>query len=599
MEAAQLMKRLLLLSLLPLSALADVYTPGSANDPKLRAVQYLSEDGRHYSALSQLRALDVNDDYTKMPEAYQWQLAQDSLNFGLREKAEAIYRHLARKASDRERLARARVQVAEFDYQRGYWEAAEAALISLRERLPREVVEDWQDLYARVLLAQGRYNEASAILTEMDNGDRQSPYTRYNLAVAYLNDGQTARGRDVLDRVGRLRVVDVETLALRDRANLTLGWHYLKSQMGGPAKIIFERVRVEGPFSNRALLGLGWAEIAPRGDRQTRQLPEDISPFSTFSTLGGLLQPGFLETDLYKRAGIRELTLSREEEAAFLRALTAWVELIERDPVDPAVQEAWLAIAFTLDRLGAHTQALDYYERTVRMLEQNQQRMNAAMESIRQGRMINTIVRRDADNESGWLWKLRDLPDAPETYYLQHLLAEHRFQEALKNYRDVRLMARSLDGWQSRLDAMEREFLASQRPQEEPQALFARAKAEWQDPLAKLKIPNLRTETTLSPPGLHETADPALEEPVPPTPLQLARSPGRFVGQLEKIRELRARTAILREQVAVNGGAQTELIQNMAIAELDAQKKTIEKYLVEARFALARLYDRQRKGELK
>ncbi len=40
----------------------------------------------------------------------------------------------------------------------------------------------------------------------------------------------------------------------------------------------------------------------------------------------------------------------------------------------------------------------------------------------------------------GWFWQLKQVPDAPHTRYLYHLLASHEFQEGLKNYRDLRIM---------------------------------------------------------------------------------------------------------------------------------------------------------------
>src|SRR3546814_8808105 len=78
--------------------------------------------------------------------------------------------------------------------------------------------------------------------------------------------------------------------------------------------------------------------------------------------------------------------------------------------------------------------------------------------------MVETIVRRDLNSEAGWDWKLHDLPDAPETYFLQNLLAEHRFQEALKNYRDVRMLTRNVESWRVRLDGIAHDYIATERP---------------------------------------------------------------------------------------------------------------------------------------
>lgn len=575
---------------------AELYAPGAGSDPRLRSAHYQSGVQHQFSALAELLAMNPGGDPATMPEDYQWLLAQAYLNFGMASKALEVYRGLS--TTDPLLLARSRLRLAQFEYQRGYLDDARATLETMRDKLPGDLLVEWQDLLARVLLAQGKFGETVKLLIEPKNGDDQSQYTRYNLAVAMINDGQLQKGRDVLDRVGRLRPVDTETLALRDRANLTLGWHYLKAELAGTAKGLFYRIRTVGPFSNRALLGLGWAELAPRGSAAARDIPEDLTPFSTFATLGGLLRPGFFDKDKLKGGpGAFKLEhIDPAEAEALRRALVPWVELISRDPVDPAVQEAWLAIPYSLDRLGAHNEALAYYEKAVTHLEENRQRLNAALASIKRGVMLETLVRRDMGAESGWQWKLRDLPDVPETYYLQTLLAEHRFQEAVKNYRDVRLLARTMDGWKQRLAVMEVAHAARGNGDDSVDLLIRRAKENWQAPWQHVAI-QLRAEPALQSPG---ASDAPLESPDStrgnyPVTLQLAGPPPRFNGASERIGELRTRIANLRELIATAGGEQSRLIQTMANAELQGQKQVVEKYLIEARFALARLYDREQR----
>src|SRR3546814_14861315 len=108
--------------------------------------------------------------------------------------------------------------------------------------------------------------------------------------------------------------------------------------------------------------------------------------------------------------------------------------------------------------------------------------MNEAMVSIKQGRMVETIVRRDLDSGAGWDWKLHDLPDAPETYFLQNLLAEHRFQEALKNYRDVRMLTRNVESWRVRLDGIAHDYIATERPAGAADALIKLALSDATTP---------------------------------------------------------------------------------------------------------------------
>ncbi|HUP93025.1 MAG TPA: hypothetical protein VM074_12335 [Solimonas sp.] len=589
--------------LLPLcAAAADLYIPGTVLDPKLRAAKYMIDDRQYFSAIGELRSLDRKGDASRMPSEYQWQLAEAYLSFGIRDRAEEIYRSLAEHATDELVLGRARLRLAEFEYQRGYWAESRATLLRMRERLPQALIEDWQDMLARVLMADGRYGDAVEVLTDLNNAKRQSPFTRYNLAVALINEGRVQQGQTVMDRIGRMSPKDVLELALRDRANLSLGWNFLQNRQAATAKPILSRVRVVGPFSNRALLGLGWAELSPDGAKAERvELGDeepDASPFTTFSTLGVLLRPGFLENDAFKRAGLRNFRLKKvkpEEEAALKKALVPWVELISRDPMDPAVQEAWLAIPYSLDKLGAHTQALSFYEKAVGVLETARKRQDAAMASIKAGIMVEGIVRRDIDSEAGWEWELKDLPDAPETYFLQTLLAQHEFQEALKNLRDTRLLARNLDAWKARLDQVQQGYQTDDRPLPDVKEQFARAKEDWQEPWKGLPV-QLRTDDQLAAPGTYDA--PLANPPFPPRALTASASPKGFNGPVERAAKLQARVGNLRALVAAAGGEQDKLLKDVAIKELEGQRKQIEKYLVEARFALARLYDRQKRGEM-
>ena len=68
-----------------------------------------------------------------------------------------------------------------------------------------------------------------------------------------------------LTGVGTASVVTPEMIALKDRANLALGFAYLQKKNPQKARLALERVRLSGPYSNKALLALGWAD-AQLGD---------------------------------------------------------------------------------------------------------------------------------------------------------------------------------------------------------------------------------------------------------------------------------------------------------------------------------------------
>jgi hypothetical protein len=51
----------------------------------------------------------------------------------------------------------------------------------------------------------------------------------------------------------------------------------------------------------------------------------------------------------------------------------------------------------------------------------------------------------------GWFWKMNQLPEFAHAHHLASLLAQHEFQEAIKNYRDLRFLAQNLTEWQDKL----------------------------------------------------------------------------------------------------------------------------------------------------
>ena len=79
-----------------------------------------------------------------------------------------------------------------------------------------------------------------------------------------IKEGKEQDGRQFLDRTGQILSDSPATLAIKDKSNLVLGYKLLDEKAVENARVVLERVRLSGPFSNRALLGSGWAD-ASRG----------------------------------------------------------------------------------------------------------------------------------------------------------------------------------------------------------------------------------------------------------------------------------------------------------------------------------------------
>lgn len=615
------MKRIVLAAAL-LSAAAqaaspptDVYIPGTDNDPRLRENDLLQTEHKFYSATSELLRIQSERPQQRLPVPFYSRLADASLSFGVRARAEQIYRELLAANPDPVQLYRSRIRLAEFLHQRSRDQDAVQELRALRDGLPEPVQREWQDTLSRALLSQGRYSEAAELLSDTKFSGEPSQYARYNLAIALINDGRVGQGVNIMDRVGRYDARNEEEYSLRDQANLLLGYHFLRQAQGGTAVPVFSRVRSEGAMSNRALLGLGWAYLAPQGTKQTKVAvgDEDSDPsdarLRSLSTIGVLLRPGFADQDVFRRLSQSSFKRTRgtaSDEEALKRALVPWLELAGRDPIDPTVQEGLLAIPYCLARLGAHDQAREFYERGIAALDAARKRIDLTIWYVKSGRMLQTMVHRTVDAESGWTWELNDLPNGEETFYLQKLIAGNRFQEQVKNYRDLLMMQRNLEAWLTRIDELQGEY-THRKPQDLPaEVLFAEAQGKsTPNSLAPapgldgLAPPKLKTDNSLTVPQPGQMAPAAsAADPASSPTLQVAEAPTQktFVGVYERLDQLKARIAIVQPKLASAADRQSALIEAMALDDMTRQKRVTEKYLIEARFALARVYDKELKG---
>ncbi|MGE3531356.1 MAG: tetratricopeptide repeat protein [Steroidobacteraceae bacterium] len=511
---------------------------------------------------------------------------------------------------------RAWFYLAKLWYQRGYLTDAEHALRSIQGDLPQELNAERNMLFAQVLLNQGRFEEAIAALQSFEGGTGQQvsdswlAYARFNLGVALVRQERIDEAAVLLNRVGQLESSSAELLALRDKANLALGFTWLKQGRSADAEQVLQRVRLNGPQSNKALLGLGWAQSS---------------------------------------AG------------KYQEALAPWLELKQRDLLDAAVQEAYLAIPYAYAQLNADAQAAEYYNFAIDSFRQESLRLDESIAAIRNGSLLKTVLENDSAEQSGWYWQLHNLPDAPETRYLYDLLASNVFQEALKNYRDLKVMQHNLDNWNQSMSAFQdildtRRLAFMQRTEVmrkaldvvdvdglEAQTLELEARlnaVEQQEDAVTLATTseqaNWRRVTALEDALRHaDASDVAVAEMQDKTRLMRgvlywdmnASYKARLWRQKKEMRELavatkeaRRRHTLVeraREQVPLRneefaarvagltprlntliercqsvGAAQSEYLAQLAVQQLEQQKQRLSQYTLQAQFALASIYDR-------
>lgn len=573
-------------------------TPASIT---LRELEYLVETDRLFTALTLLT--DTSRARIADDEAAEARLleARALLGFGLHNQAEAVFAELAQDTLEPDVRNASVLELAKFAYTRGYYEQAIVTLLrDLREPVSKDHETRRQDLLGRVYMNRGEFGQAVAAFDAAGKRGKLPAYARYNLGITLVRNGELEDGFELLEDVGEMSLPSEEMLALRDKTNLTLAYQYLKQDRYDDAKNAFRRISLRGQYATKGLLGYGWAQYYAA---EPDQFDEDYADRPTdIGSLGVLIKPSRANLSFLERLGVG---VSDEDAAQnnytqqLRRALVPWSELLGRDQMNHAVQESFLAVPYVLDSLGAHQQALGYYSRGIELLEETRRRIANAEREVKAGRMIETLIRRDLDSEAGWNWSVTDLPNAPETYYLYNLIASTRFQEALKNYRDMRFVGRVIDGWLRRISAFDSDLASAARPAD-PDRTISEARRHNTGPLFGDVAMELALDEQLAAERLRDLEDdPEAMAELVREQLELALA-ARSPQQLEGVREApsSSKAQLLRPQLLELRGrvdqlvvAQRQLLETMAVQELDGQRQQAENYLVEARFAVARIYD--------
>src|SRR6058998_645441 len=324
------------------------------------------------------------------------------LNYRMHQRAGRAIKAVLEGAVDEAVRNEAAFRLARIHFQKDQLDDAQNALGRIQGAVPTEIRDDVEFLRANVDMATGRPGDAVMVLQQVHSDESLAGFVAYNLGIALFQDGRARETFEQLDKAGRLPAADGAGLAIRDKSNLVLGSMLFELGDFERARQSLDRIRLDGLFSNQALLRAGWAEASAQ---------------------------------------------------KYDRALVPWNILVEREPTDAAVQEAMLAVPHAYASLNLHGRAAIMYGRALDQFSKQIERVDASIGSIREGRFLKALIREESRQDETWVIRLRGLPDAPETYYLMELMASHDFQTALHNYLDLEDLKARLTAWQTSLAA--------------------------------------------------------------------------------------------------------------------------------------------------
>jgi len=586
----------------------DRSEPIVVQDPQYGEVLFYFYQEDYFPALVRLLAAKEQERLTHHADEAELLLGGMYLSYGHHLEAAEIFERLLADNVDADIRDRTWFFLAKIWYQRGYLDKAQEALSYIQGDLPEHIQREALMLDAQILLDAGEYDVAIAKLQNWNGRTEWASYAKFNIGVALVRSGRVDAAAKLLNDLGDMDPFNEELTSLRDKANLALGYALLQDGQPYAAKSPLQRVRLEGPFSNKALLGVGWADA---------------------------------EMDNYDRA------------------LVPWMELRGRDLLDSAVQESMLAIPYAMAKLDSISQAADHYLNAIEAFYEESNRLDRTIDHIESGEFFDEFIANDPLDSTGWYWRLEELPEGPEARYLFHLLATHEFQEGLKNYRDLSYLYRNLDTWQQNIDVYANmletrlEAYAERLPRVEESLASAdidgmvTRKLEFDSTMNNIEESHdwlaLATKSEFdtwgeitgleSTPALHADIPEAAEvsdkisllkgvlqwqlerdfkdrlwrirrdlrltgEALVDTQRSrrqidetMRQEPLRFENLSARVQDLSPRIEGIKMRVEDALSRQRGFLQSIATGELQAQKDRLDIYTIQARFALAAIYD--------
>jgi len=494
------------------------------------------------------------------------------------------------------------LNLAKNQYERGYYSLTgmvESSLGNIKDTNNIDIRGDRIHLLSQLLMKQQRYQDAAKLLERWDGPAEQLPYAQYNLGVALINMDAESAGIGMLEKVGRLADnSSAELLAIRDSANFNLAHYHLLKERAGSAKPLLKRVRLDGPYSNDALLALGWAEMGERGPRVNqinyeRQgcLPVAVSNLSILLRVEG--EECAAETSFARGA------LNTNEKAQFRAALTPWFALKQRSTNEPPVQEALLSVPYALEQLGQTDRAIAHYKDAIQRFISEKTALDRAQQRINSKAFANILRQHPQRNERYGNWALKTDPDQQlDILRLQELVASHTFRSTLENYWSLLDLKDNLNAWSAKV----RDY----------QNQFSNRITNFQNTVGNLQNASLRVDQNLPFPGSQNsnranpvqtlnnsvlvnlklsnnlttagTASTAPEKPLAPRQKSAKPLQEQLASYPKTLKILRANTiSTLR--------AHETLLRKLISTELNTRKARLNIYLSQTYISLAKLFD--------
>lgn len=324
------------------------------------------------------------------------------LYYGLHQNASTIFSDLIEKNTSEETQDRAWFNIGKMRYKDQLYIEANKAFNKVKTTLSSEREAEKQNLLANTYLKQKKFPAAYEAIKNLNANQDWQIYAKYNMGISLIKTGQNKEGTELLNQISSLQTKNEELKALRDKTNVALGYAYIRQQLPQYSSQYLQKVRLKGPLSAKALLGIGWAY------QQQNKLEQ---------------------------------------------ALVAWMELRDWPVIDTAVQESLLAIPYTLEQMEKNQLALQHYNYAIDNYKEELTSLKSVLSAVKAGELLFAlrpamVTENILDPEYQ-----NALPESISVPYLQHLVNNIDFQKTHKNYLDLIYLRKNLLQWKNQFPA--------------------------------------------------------------------------------------------------------------------------------------------------
>lgn len=426
-----------LVSLAVLTLSSSVYAASTNNITYYQALyhQYL---GDYPTATTHLLISNERDELKEQQKLdAQLLLASLYLNFGMQNAATTLFNKLTQENIPPRIRDQAWLHIAQMSYSKNQFEQARSALDMIQSALVKQHENNRWLLDTQLLSQEQKWQEAIKTLEKLPRSSVHYPYAQYNLAISMLGEDDSDKARKMLNSLIQKPEKDKssEVKDFSDYAALTLGYHHLDSGNYESARKAFNKVRVESPFLQQALLGLGWTYV---GDQN------------------------------------------------FNMALTPWFELLETPSHSVARLESLIAIPQTLSQISAYQPAIAYFETASSHYINEISALEILLDEIQNSNLFASSFFSTEITTASGMATLDDLDPALQHPYLSDQLSSNEFQTGIKRIQELTLIRRNMEKRLEDLDSYE-DILITRRQ------AFEKKLVNITNQAAKLTFINLNT----------------------------------------------------------------------------------------------------------